>query len=139
MSSATHTPGFNGPAIHAGQPRNAELVDNTKDNSSELLSVEPSNHSPFSPYIETTDTIPWIDVGEGVEFPPPQFGGGESKRGRGRPPGWTHDLRFVNQLYGPRLRYHTEEAPVRWGWSKVEAPGMEAWEALGPGMTTKLT
>ena len=134
MSSTTHTPGFDGPAIHTGQPGNMELVDTTMDNNSELLSAEPSNHSPLFPSTETVDTAPWIEVGGGAELLPLQFKGGERARGAGGGHRIRHtDWGFVNQLHGPRLQYPAEELPKRWGWSKVEAAGTEVWEALGPG------
>ena len=128
MSSTTPVPGFNGTAIHAGQPGNAELVDTTKDNDSELLSSEPSNHSLFFPSTETTDTAPWIDVGEGVEPLPLQFRGEEREQFRQGGHRLGHmDWGVVNQLYGPRVRYPVGEAPARWGCSEVDAAETEAW------------
>ena len=105
MSSNTPISGSNGPAFHVGQPRNAELVDTAGDNNSELLSANPSNHTPISPYIEITDTALWVPMGGGRQAPA-QSTGGESKRPIGEEIG---PMPIVVEHLGSDLHYPEEE------------------------------
>ena len=120
MSSTTHTPGFDGPAIHTGQPGNMELVDTTMDNNSELLSAEPSNHSPLFPSTETVDTAPWIEVGGGAELLPLQFKGGREQEGPGEATGsdtriGVLSINSMDQGYNTQQKNYPRDGDgVRW-------------------------
>eukprot|EP00579_Thalassiosira_antarctica_P006027 CAMPEP_0201883032 /NCGR_PEP_ID=MMETSP0902-20130614/15108_1 /ASSEMBLY_ACC=CAM_ASM_000551 /TAXON_ID=420261 /ORGANISM="Thalassiosira antarctica, Strain CCMP982" /LENGTH=271 /DNA_ID=CAMNT_0048411735 /DNA_START=128 /DNA_END=943 /DNA_ORIENTATION=+ len=136
MSSTTRTSGSNGPALHAGQPGNAESVDpvGDNDNDSELLSANHSNHLPISPYLEITDTAPWAPTG-GRCRAPAQSTGGEVKRLRGEEIGPTP---FVVEHLGPNLHYPEEETSDSTSWRIMEIIGTQAWANLLPGLIAGL-
>ena len=135
MNLTTCTSSSNGPALHAGQPVNAESVDTAGDNDSELLSANPSNHSSVPPSLEITDTAHWALMGGRCRAPAqPTWGQVKMPRGEEICP-----VPFVVEHLGPELCYPEEETSDSTSQRMMETIGTQAWVNLRPGLIAGLT